>query len=70
MVKMPNIIKETLDVLAKRLEHEANMYLNLSPKNYFNIRPLANIYEQAIIIDELSAIINVEVKTDFIKDWL
>jgi len=42
----------------------------LSAKNYANIRPLANIYEQIIKIEELSAIINSEIKTEFVDNWL
>jgi hypothetical protein len=46
------------------------MYIDLTPKNHVNIRPLANIYEQVYKIEELSAIINIEVKTDIVKDWV
>ncbi len=46
------------------------MYLDLTPKNYANIRPLANIYEQVKKIEDLSAIINADVKTDIVKYWL
>ncbi len=56
--------------LVKRLELEANSYLNLTAKNYPNIRPLANIYEQIIKIEELATIINTEVKTEIIKDFI
>lgn len=52
------------------MEQEASSYLNITAKNYSNIRPLANIYEQIIKIEELSTIINAEVKTEIIKDFI
>ena len=73
MMKMYNNIKESFESLVKRLDQDANMYLNLTPKNHVNIvniRTLANIYEQVKIIEESSGIINVEVKTELIKFWL
>ena len=70
MMKMYNNIKESFESLVKRLDQDSNMYLDLTPKNHVNIRPLANIYEQVKKIEELSGIINVEVKTEFIKFWL
>jgi hypothetical protein len=69
-MKMYNNIKESFESLVKRLEQNANMYVDLTPMNHANIRPLANIYEQVIKIEELSAIINVEVKTEIVKYWL
>ena len=73
MMKMYNNIKESFESLVKRLDQDANMYLDLTPKNHVNIvniRTLANIYEQVKIIEESSGIINVEVKTELIKFWL
>ena len=73
IMKINNNIKESFESLVKRLDQDANMYLNLTPKNHVNIvniRTLANIYEQVKIIEESSGIINVEVKTELIKFWL
>jgi hypothetical protein len=44
--------------------------LNLTAKTYSNIRPLANIYEQIIKIEELAAIIKAKVETDIKKDFI
>jgi hypothetical protein len=70
IMKMYNNIKESFESLVEKLEKDASMYLDFTPKNHANIRPLANIYEQVIKIEELSAIINVEVKTEIVRYWL
>jgi hypothetical protein len=70
MTKINDSIKESFDSLIEKLESNANMYLDLTPNNHVNIRPLANIYEQVNKIEELSDIINIDVKTAIVKDWV